>query len=64
MEKEVILALVLAALFLGAIAWLVIYSRLQHRTAGRQERQALPAESAVEESDIRRRVVAGRVTGR
>lgn len=42
MEKEVILALVLAVLFLGAIAWLVIYSRLQDRTASGVEKKALP----------------------
>jgi hypothetical protein len=34
MAKEIILALVLAALFLGAIVWLIIYSRLQHRRTG------------------------------
>lgn len=37
MSTEVIFALVLATLFLGAIAWLVIYSRLQHRRAGKPE---------------------------
>lgn len=37
MSTEIIFSLVLASLFLGAIAWLVIYSRLQHRKAGRNE---------------------------
>jgi hypothetical protein len=59
MEKEVIIALVLAALFLGAIAWLVIYSRLANRHAGRPERQAPPIVPA-RESDAPRRAVAGR----
>jgi hypothetical protein len=39
MPTEIIFALVLAAVFLGAIAWLVIYSRLQHRRAAKAEQQ-------------------------
>lgn len=39
MAKEAIVALVLAALFLGALAWLVIYSRLQHRSSPESEQQ-------------------------
>ena len=46
MSKEVILALVLAVIFLGAIAWLVIYSRLQHGRAGRSEEDAGVKEAA------------------
>lgn len=42
MSTEIILAIVLATLFLGAIACLVIYSRLQHRKTVRAEQQ-LPA---------------------
>jgi hypothetical protein len=50
MDKEVIFALVLAALFLGAIAWLVVYSRLQHRGDARQERRPMADEPEVTES--------------
>ena len=64
MEKEVIFALVLAAFFLGAIAWLVVYSRRASRNAGRPERQALPAEPAAGESDAPRRVVVAGRAGR
>ena len=39
MPKEIIFALVLAAVFLGAIAWLVVYSRLQHRRTVKTERR-------------------------
>lgn len=56
MSKEVILALVLAALFFGAIAWLVIYSRLQHRKTGRSEEEA----AGVEETAAPRAVRAER----
>lgn len=49
MGKEIIFVLVLAILFLGAIAWLVIYSRLQHRKTVRVEERSqtlLPAEAS------------------
>ncbi|HEX8145990.1 MAG TPA: hypothetical protein VF591_02215 [Pyrinomonadaceae bacterium] len=39
MPTEIIFALVLAAVFFGAIAWLVIYSRLQHHRADNAEQQ-------------------------
>lgn len=50
MSKEVILALVLAALFLGAIAWLVIYSRLQHRVDAQREQPPWTDESEITEA--------------
>ena len=53
MPKEIILALVLAAVFLGAIAWLVIYSRLQHRRVAKAE-QRPPAEEPAEAQVSRR----------
>lgn len=50
MSKEVILALVLAALFLGAIAWLIIYSRLQRNMDTRQKQQPLADEPETTEA--------------
>lgn len=50
MSKEVILALVLAALFLGTIAWLVIYSRLQHRMDTRQKQRPSADEAEITEA--------------
>ena len=49
MSTEVIFALVLSSVFLGALAWLVIYSRLQHRKAAPPESKPLPAASKAEE---------------
>lgn len=39
MPTEIIFALALAAVFLGALAWLVVYSRLRQRGTGKAERQ-------------------------
>lgn len=39
MDKGIVLSLVLAALFLGAIAWLVVYSRLHPHADAPKERQ-------------------------
>jgi len=49
MSTEVIFALVLSSVFLGALAWLVIYSRLQNRKAKPPESQPLPAAPKAEE---------------
>jgi len=43
MSTEVIFSLVLSSVFLGALAWLVIYSRLQNRKAQPPEIKPLPA---------------------
>jgi hypothetical protein len=53
MPKEIIFALVLAAVFLGAIAWLVVYSRLQYRKIVKAEQQqpAVRPEAARVRSD-------------
>ena len=48
MPKEIIFALVLAVVYLGALAWLVVYSRLQHRKAVRAEQSPEEAPSAAE----------------
>lgn len=63
MEKEVIVALVLATLFLGAIAWLVIYSRLQNRAKVRSE-QSSPVVREAGEVDASRGVATSRATKR
>ena len=49
MPTEIIFALVLSSLFLGALAWLCIYSHIQHRKAGRTESNPSPAEPKAEE---------------
>lgn len=40
MGTDIIFALVLTALFFGAITWLVIHSRLQRRGHARSEQQS------------------------
>ncbi len=42
MDPTIVLVLVLTALFLGAIAWLVIYSRRQQSVAARARQPAPP----------------------
>lgn len=49
MSTEIIFALVLSSLFLGALAWLCIYSHIQHRKAVRTQSNPSPAEPKVEE---------------
>lgn len=60
MSTEVIFSLVLASLFLGAIAWLVIYSRLQHRKAERPDIDALPVARKDEDVKAVRATMSGR----
>lgn len=46
MPTEIIFALVLATVFLGAIGWLVVYSRLRHRRTARAVRRPAAVEPA------------------
>ena len=57
MTKEIIFALVLGSVFLGALAWLVIYSRLQHRRTDNAEQQ--PPADAPAAAPVKPRGTAG-----
>ena len=47
MDTAIIFALVLSTIFLGALAWLVIYSRRQHNAAVRAQQPATPDRRSV-----------------
>ncbi len=64
MPKEIIFALVLSTVFLGALAWLVIYSQLQHRRAAKAEQRPPAEEPEAARPAPRSNVVARRVVTR
>ena len=64
MSTEVIFALVLSSLFLGALAWLVIYSRLQNRKAERSESSPSPVAREAAEVEAPREAVPSRAARR
>ena len=64
MATEVILALVLAALFCGAIVWLAVYSRRRQPGAAQSEQQASPDAGKAGEVRAGRAGAAGRAARR